>query len=75
MHDDFIRKQIAAVAGRDDRQLHRLIAFIASACWPGGAADRREPVAADWLRRWRPAGSSPAVPVCSCADGHCALCN
>jgi hypothetical protein len=44
-------------------------------CWPGGAGDRTEPSARNWLERWRPARAAGPIPACSCAHGHCAVCN
>jgi hypothetical protein len=37
--------------------------------------DRTEPVAREWVRRWGPAPLGTALPDCSCAAGHCAVCN
>lgn len=39
------------------------------------AADRSEPAAREWVRRWRPQPASVALPECSCAQGRCATCN
>ena len=75
MHGEFIRHQIASGAARDVEQADRLIAEIAGAYWPGRGADHIHPIALDWLRHWRPTTSCAAVPVCSCARGHCAICN
>jgi hypothetical protein len=72
MDDDFIRKQIELLAARDrPTATSRIVAM----CWPGGTADRAEPVALRWLRRWRPATADLVLPVCSCSGGHCAVCN
>jgi hypothetical protein len=75
MHDDFIREQIQSGAVRDVRAAHTVIGRIAVACWPGGTADRIEPGALAWVRRWRPARTSGTLPKCSCGAGHCAVCN
>lgn len=75
MREEFIRDQIASGAVTDVAQARRLIADIAGAYWPGGAGDRVDPVALDWLRRWRPATASAAIPTCSCPRGHCTICN
>jgi hypothetical protein len=75
MHEEFIREQIASGAATDVVQARRLIADIEGAYWPGGARDRVDPVALDWLRRWRPATASAAIPRCSCAHGQCSICN
>ena len=39
------------------------------------AADRSEPAAREWVRRWRPQPAAVALPACSCALGRCASCN
>lgn len=31
-------------------------------CWPGGAADRSDPVALEWVRRWSPQQGCAADP-------------
>jgi len=37
--------------------------------------DTTDPTARDWLSRWGPSGISPKPPSCSCARGHCQVCN
>jgi hypothetical protein len=44
-------------------------------CWPGGQADRSEPVARGWLRMWGPVKTIASVPACGCASGRCTICN
>jgi len=63
----------AAPLGRTDA--HRLTSLILRACWPGGPEDRTERVALDSLRRWHPIRTAADLPECSCATGHCILCN
>jgi hypothetical protein len=75
MDDDSIRDHIARLAQRDERAGQQLAANVAGRCWPGGPADRTEPAALHWLRRWRPVRAFAALPVCSCAAGRCAVCN
>jgi hypothetical protein len=43
--------------------------------WPGGHADRLEPVARGWLRMWGPVKVIATVPACGCATGRCTVCN
>lgn len=74
MHDDIIRWHIARLAEHDGRADRRLTE-AAGRCWPGGPADRSEPYARHWLRLWRPARAVATLPVCSCAAGHCGVCN
>jgi len=73
MPDDSIRRHIAALAA-DARAAHAA-QLLAGACWPGGPADRAEPAALHWLRRWRPARAAVPLRLCSCAGGRCAVCN
>jgi hypothetical protein len=75
MHDDHIRKHIEATAARGQRETSRLTSGMMSSCWPGGAADRSEPAALGWVRRWRPVTVGAELPVCSCARGRCFVCN
>lgn len=44
-------------------------------CWPGGAADRTEPVARGWVRRWGPNLLDEVEFDCTCREGRCTLCN
>jgi hypothetical protein len=74
MHDEIIRWHIARLAERDGTAARRVTA-AAGQCWPGGTADRTEPAARHWLRRWGPARGTAMLPACSCATGHCAVCN
>jgi hypothetical protein len=75
MDDDFIRKQIVDLAARSGRGHPTAVGRILAVWWPGGISDRTEPVAQRWLRQWRPATANLALPACSCAVGHCAVCN
>ena len=43
--------------------------------WPGGLADRSEPAALEWVRRWGPSRLTADMPDCSCTHGRCAICN
>jgi len=53
----------------------QLSALIFSACWPGGAEDRSERAALEWLRQWHPDHSTAELPSCSCSTGRCVVCN
>jgi hypothetical protein len=79
MHEEPEMREGLAVhiraAARPLGETDRLAAAISDACWPGGVADRSEPVARGWLRMWGPARLVVDVPVCGCARGHCAICN
>jgi hypothetical protein len=69
-----IGARIESIARLDTRwMIHR----GARALWPGGPADRHEPGAVEWLRRWRPRGPVDAnqIPTCACAAGRCLVCN
>jgi len=62
-------------AARSGPESGRLTTHIADACWPGGPADRTDPVARGWLRMWGPVRIVVAVPACGCARGRCVICN
>jgi hypothetical protein len=66
---------IEAIAARGDRDAERLATALLHRAWPGGSADRSEPVALEWLRRWGPARMSGGAWPCSCPAGRCAVCN
>jgi hypothetical protein len=73
--DDRIREHILTVAARDPWETASLARRIQRTCWPGGPGDRIEPGARRWLQRWRPARAAGPIPACSCARGHCSVCN
>jgi hypothetical protein len=70
-----LRRLIADIATRTDAQTRELARALASRCWPVRTADRAEPTAAQWLRRWTPKPIPLTRPVCSCGQGHCPVCN
>jgi hypothetical protein len=70
-----IHDHIEAAATRPARETQRLTSRIVARCWPGGGEDCTQPAALQWLRRWRPATAGAPVPACSCASGHCPVCN
>jgi len=74
MNDD-PRDHISDIAGRSASETGHLAARMQRICWPGGSADRSEPAAIAWVRRWRPARAGAPVPLCSCAQGRCVMCN
>jgi hypothetical protein len=76
-HSDraLVEALIAAAAVRTAAETDRLAWSLRNRCWPGGPADRSEPGARTWLRRWRPGRRAPAMEPCSCAQGHCPVCN
>jgi len=74
MTDDWIRRNLAALIAGAHRSSSEH--GLTHGCLPGAAsADRSEPAARQWLRRWRPARAAAAVPVCSCTTGRCVVCN
>jgi hypothetical protein len=75
MDDENIRHHIEEASHGGAGDARRMTESIVSFCWPGGPADRSDPGALAWVRRWRPARAAAALPVCSCAHGNCAVCN
>lgn len=72
MHDS-PRKRIHAIVA--DADFARGTEQLTSTCWPGGSADHLDPIALEWVRRWRPARAAVALPECTCHTGHCLICN
>jgi hypothetical protein len=66
---------IDAIAARGERESQRLTTALLHRAWPGGSADRTEPAALEWLRRWGPARMASGELSCSCPSGRCAVCN
>jgi hypothetical protein len=66
---------IESLARRSEFETQRLIALLRHRSWPGGMADRREPAALEWVRRWGPQRLTPEPLDCSCRQGRCAVCN
>ncbi len=62
-------------AARPDPESLRLAQRLVGGCWPGGPADRSEPVARGWLRMWGPVKVIASIPACGCASGRCTICN
>ncbi len=62
-------------AGRPEHESLLLADQLLRHCWPGGQADRSEPVARGWLRMWGPVKVIASVPACGCATGRCTICN
>jgi hypothetical protein len=72
---EIVVSHIQSLAARKQGESTQLALRIGRYCWPGGPADRTEPGARDWVRRWGPRGIVPTRARCSCADGRCAVCN
>jgi hypothetical protein len=70
-----IASHIASTSRRSRAETGRLVTTLLHGSWPGGEGDRSEPVALEWVRRWRPARAAILPPACSCRDGYCTLCN
>ena len=79
MHDEPRESVVSAVVDAIDERTPAQTSFIMAAlvrgAWPGGVADRLEPGAVEWVRRWGPDGTLPNYADCSCAFGRCAVCN
>jgi hypothetical protein len=74
MNQDELRSHIESANGRTLIAGPALTELLAL-CWPGGTDDRIEPAALPWLRRWHPERIGATIPACSCAVGHCDVCN
>jgi hypothetical protein len=69
------RDLLASLLQPSDGRAVRLVEEIVARCWPGGAGDRTQPAAREWLRRWAPKQLPLRPPVCSCPAGRCSACN
>lgn len=65
---------VASAATSSEAGSSDLAARLTARYWTGGS-DRRNAVAAEWLRRWRPKSSIVALPPCACPAGRCEACN
>jgi hypothetical protein len=74
-NQETIAAHIESVSSRSASDTDRLASRIARSCWPGGAGDRLEPAALEWVRRWRPRGPIVGAIACACASGRCQVCN
>lgn len=78
MDDDSLTHELALhirAARRPEHEALLLADQLLRHCWPGGQADRSEPVARGWLRMWGPVKVIANVPACTCPSGHCTICN
>jgi hypothetical protein len=75
MDRDELRFHIESAVPFGGSDSHLVASLIVGACSPGWRDDRTERVALEWLRRWHPERIAAELPGCSCASGHCALCN
>ena len=67
---------VEAIDGRTPAQTDFITAALVRGAWPGGVADRLEPTALEWVKRWGPSGVTPQYREdCSCVEGRCAVCN
>ena len=72
----FVAALVEAIDTRTANQTDWIVRTLMRDAWPGGHADRRDPMAAEWVRRWGPAQMKRAhLDDCSCAHGRCAVCN
>lgn len=69
------REHILAIATRTTQDDDELRERLLRAAWPGGPADRTQPAALEWVRRWRATRGTPLEPSCTCTAGRCTGCN
>jgi hypothetical protein len=67
---------VEAIDSRAHHETDWVIRALVCEAWPAGHSDRRDPTAAEWVRRWGPARiKRPYGADCSCALGRCLVCN
>ena len=69
---ELVARVFATITERTDAQGNALAAALAARWSP---PDRHDPVAMEWLRRWTPKPAHFPPPACTCAEGHCLVCN
>jgi hypothetical protein len=74
MNEDPLHRRIAETLVRPGEADPQLLALW-NLCWPGGTADRVEPMAVQWIRRWQPEVLGAELPACTCRSGRCPICN
>jgi hypothetical protein len=74
VRDDAIHTHVRA-AGRPGAETDRLLAKLAGTSWPGGTADRSDPIARGWLRHFGAIVPIVVPAACTCRRGRCAACN
>jgi hypothetical protein len=71
-----VAELLEAIDSRGARQTDLLAGLLMRGAWPGGHADRSDPMAAEWLRRWGPGQMQHShIGGCSCVRGRCVVCN
>jgi hypothetical protein len=74
-HDALAAAMVRSIATRTPRETRTLVLDLVRRSWPAGPADRLQPTALPWVRRWGPMRVTPVPPACSCAAGRCPVCN
>ena len=67
-----VARVVAAISVRTDAQGTALATALAARWSP---PDRHDPLALEWLRRRSPRPAHLPPPACTCATGHCSICN
>jgi hypothetical protein len=75
MDPEELRTHIESASRYRGYQARQLTSRIVGTCWPGGSEDRIDRTALDWLTFSHPDHSGAPLPACSCAVGHCGVCN
>jgi hypothetical protein len=80
MHDQprpaIVAALVEAIDSRAPGQTDWMTRALMRGVWPGGHADRSDPTALHWVRRWGPARVQETYSGdCSCTQGRCAVCN
>lgn len=70
-----VAAHVSSVGSRTPDAADRLAHALLERSWPGGIDDRLDPVAIEWVRRWRRTTLAAAEIDCSCSDGRCGICN
>jgi hypothetical protein len=67
-----VARVVETISERTEAQGTALATALAARWSP---PDRHDPLAVEWLRRWNPRPAHFPPPACTCAEGHCPICN
>jgi hypothetical protein len=76
MDRDFpLAAHVESISARSHDEASRIARVLVGRSWPGGAGDRTDRAALDWVRQWRPLAGGTANVACGCETGCCTVCN
>ncbi len=72
LNPGFVAAHVIYVGMRTPAESDQLAGMLLRSSW---FDDRYDPIAVEWLRRWKLEAMPRARLDCSCVEGRCAVCN